>query len=66
MSDLYAMSDLHGMLGPLQQRLEQLNINEIRSGRAKLLLLGDYIDRGMNSLGCYRQFMIFSKMLAKT
>ena len=47
---IYAMSDIHGMIGPLRQRLEQLDMDELRSGRAKLVFLGDYIDWGINSL----------------
>ena len=47
---IYAMSDIHGMLRPFRDRLEQLNMDEIRSGKAKLILLGDYIDRGYNSM----------------
>lgn len=27
------MSDIHGMIGPLRQRLEQLDMDELRSGR---------------------------------
>ncbi len=44
------MSDIHGMIGPLRQRLEQFDMDELRSGRAKLVFLGDYIDWGINSL----------------
>lgn len=51
MDTIYAMSDIHGMLRPFRQRLEQLNMDDFRSGEAKLILLGDYIDRGINSLG---------------
>ncbi len=51
MQTIYAMSDIHGMLRPFHKRLDQLNMDKIRSGKAKLILLGDYIDRGFNSLG---------------
>ena len=51
MQTIYAMSDIHGMLRPFRKRLEQLNMDDIRSGNAKVILLGDYIDRGINSLG---------------
>ena len=47
---IYAMSDIHGMLRPFRDRLEQLNMDEIRCGEAKLILLGDYIDRGYNGM----------------
>ncbi len=51
MQNIYAMSDIHGMLRSFRERLDQLNMANIRSGKAKLILLGDYIDRGLNSLG---------------
>ena len=47
---IYAMSDIHGMIGPFRQRLEQLNMDELRTGDSRLILLGDYIDWGSNSL----------------
>lgn len=50
MKTIYAMSDIHGMIGPFRQRLEQLNMDELRAGDVKLILLGDYIDWGSNSL----------------
>ena len=50
MKTIYAMSDIHGMIGPFRKRLDQLNMDEFRSGKATLILLGDYIDRGYNSL----------------
>ena len=40
------MSDIHGMLQPFEERLKQLDMEDLRSGRSKLILLGDYIDRG--------------------
>ncbi len=51
MQTIYAMSDIHGMLEPLRKRLDQLNLDDFRLGKAKLILLGDYIDRGCDSLG---------------
>ncbi len=50
MQTIYAMSDIHGMINLLKARLSQLDMNEIRSGKAKLVFLGDYIDRGLNSI----------------
>ncbi len=50
MQTIYAMSDIHGMLGQFRARLKQLNMSDFRSGKAKQILLGDYIDRGFNSL----------------
>ena len=47
---IYAMSDIHGMYGPFMRRIKQLdNLNGIKSGKDKLILLGDYIDVGNNS-----------------
>ncbi len=51
MEKIYALSDIHGMLQPFLKRINQLDMDEIRSGKARLILLGDYIDRGINSLG---------------
>ena len=41
----YAMSDIHGFLDIFKQNVEQLNL----SGDDRLILLGDYIDRGPQS-----------------
>ena len=49
MQKIYALSDIHGMIRPLRNRLSQLDMGAIRSGEAKLLFLGDYIDWGSNS-----------------
>ena len=46
----YVMSDIHGMCGPFMRRIKQLdNLKSVKSGEDKLILLGDYVDVGMNS-----------------
>ena len=37
MQTIYAMSDIHGMINPLRARLSQLDMDEIRLGKAKLI-----------------------------
>ncbi len=49
MTKIYAMSDIHGMINLFRDRLSQVNMDEIRSGKARLILLGDYIDVGTSS-----------------
>ena len=46
---IYAMSDIHGMYGPLMRRIKQLDLNTFKSGKNTLIMLGDYIDVGKNS-----------------
>lgn len=47
---LFAMSDIHGMYGSLMRRIEQIDkIGNLRNGEDKLILLGDYVDLGLNS-----------------
>lgn len=47
---LFVMSDIHGCLNALIQRLHDLNdLESVKAGRDKLILLGDYIDRGPES-----------------
>lgn len=47
---IYAMSDIHGMYGSFMRRIKQLNnLESVKSGKDKLILLGDYIDVGNNS-----------------
>ena len=47
---IYAMSDIHGMYGPFMRRIKQLNnLETVKLGIDKLILLGDYIDVGNNS-----------------
>ena len=51
---IYAMSDIHGCLAPLNAALETV---DLRDGRSKLIMLGDYCDRGPDSLQVYERIM---------
>ena len=47
---LYAISDIHGCYSEFKKTVEELNIIEqLKNKTAKLILLGDYIDGGINS-----------------
>lgn len=47
---LYAISDVHGCFAEFKKTVEELNIIEqLKNKTAKLILLGDYIDGGINS-----------------
>ncbi len=47
---IYVMSDIHGMYGPFMRRIKQLDdLKNVKAGKDKLILLGDYIDVGNNS-----------------
>lgn len=47
---IYAMSDIHGCYDSFMRRIMQLNnLESVKSGKDKLILLGDYIDGGRNS-----------------
>ena len=46
---IYAMSDIHGMYGPLMRRIKQLDLDTFKSGKNTLIMLGDYINVGNNS-----------------
>ena len=47
---IYAMSDIHGCYGSFMRRIKQLNnLESVKAGKDKLILLGDYIDGGNNS-----------------
>lgn len=45
---IYAISDIHGCLDAFEKRLEQIN-PELQKEGNRLVLLGDYIDRGSDS-----------------
>lgn len=47
---IFVMSDIHGCLDEFTERLHDLNdLESVKAGRDKLILLGDYIDRGSES-----------------
>ena len=45
---IYAASDIHGFLKPFEMALEKIDLEDENS---TLVLLGDYVDRGPDSLG---------------
>lgn len=50
MNMIFVMSDIHGCLNEFTKRLHDLNdLESIKAGKDKLILLGDYIDRGPES-----------------
>ena len=55
----YAMSDIHGCFKAFATRIEQLsNLGFFEDGcEDRLVLLGDYVDRGSDSLGVVREAM---------
>ncbi|MCK1453590.1 serine/threonine protein phosphatase [Bradyrhizobium sp. 35] len=60
MSKTYAIGDVHGCLDQLQ-RLVELCERDAGEGRSKLVLLGDYIDRGPDSRGVIEFLMDLQK-----
>lgn len=51
---IYSMSDIHGCLEPFKASLSTIDLDARDS---KLVLLGDYCDRGPDSLGVFRTVM---------
>lgn len=51
---IYAMSDIHGCLQAFERALGGIDLED---GSSTLVLLGDYCDRGTDSLGVYRAIM---------
>ncbi|MDO4442989.1 MAG: metallophosphoesterase [Slackia sp.] len=51
---IYAMSDIHGFIGPFEEALARVDLSDKTS---RLILLGDYCDRGPASLAVYRKIM---------
>ena len=48
---LFAISDIHGNLGAMEKAVKQIT-PYLLNGDSKLLMLGDYIDRGYQSYEC--------------
>lgn len=48
---IFAISDIHAHKKQLKEWIEAIGVNELKSGKHKLILLGDYIDRGPDSYG---------------
>ena len=48
---IYAMSDIHGQYELFEKRIEQLR-PLLEDNDSKLILLGDFIDRGNRSFDC--------------
>lgn len=62
MSFIYAMSDIHGYYRELYKRIDQLgNLQPMMDGKDKLILLGDYIDGGTNSLKTIEMIFIWQE-----
>lgn len=51
---IYAMSDIHGCLEPFEKALSGIDLED---ENAMLVLLGDYVDRGPDSLGVLKAVM---------
>lgn len=59
---IYAMSDIHGMYGSFMRRIKQLNnLETVKLGIDKLILLGDYIDVGNNSFKVLKSIYEFQQ-----
>ncbi len=53
---LFAMSDIHGCFDEFINRIHDLNdLETVKAGKDKLILLGDYIDRGPESYKVLRK-----------
>lgn len=48
---IFAISDIHGNLGTMEKVVKQI-LPYLSSGNSKLIMLGDYIDRGRESYQC--------------
>lgn len=58
---IYAISDIHAHKKQLEKWIEAIGVNELESGKHKLILLGDYIDRGPDSYGTLQMIYDYQK-----
>ena len=62
MSFIYAMSDIHGYYREMYKLFDQLgNLHPMMDGKDKLILLGDYIDGGTDSLKTIEKIFILQE-----
>ena len=61
---IYAMSDIHGQYDLFSKRIEQLR-PLLQNNDNKLILLGDYIDRGNQSFECIKLAFDLERELEK-
>lgn len=62
---IFCMSDIHGCLEEFEAALS-LIINDLKQGENKLILLGDYISRGPNSVEVINKIIDLQEMFGKT
>ena len=60
-SMIYAMSDIHGCLEALEEKMELVDL----SGNNRIIFLGDYIDYGPDSGGVLRYLYDFCREAEK-
>lgn len=62
---LFAMSDIHGCFDAFINRIHDLNdLETVKAGKDKLILLGDYIDRGSESYKVLQKSTTYSRSAA--
>ena len=63
---IYAMSDIHGMYGSFMRRIKQLdNLESVKAGKDTLVLLGDYVDLGLNCFKVVRTIYELQRDIGK-
>ena len=61
---IFAISDIHGHFGLMETRVNQIK-PYLNNGDNKLILLGDYIDRGKDSFRCLKAAYDLQKELGE-